>query len=208
MMIEINLLPTVYKEAKKAKEKNFPLTLLLLVISGVLLAVLLVVSAINLSRSVTLRALDARLKDLAPDKARILTIQQKIANFKQTNTVFEQLYRRSSLWSKNLNILSDLIIPGIWLRDLSIQRELLSGSIDGTAPIAYSRNLLIAGTVISVAHDEMAVIGEFMRNLKKNKDFLKEFKNIKLEGVLRRRIATVEVMDFTLICYFKDEVEF
>lgn len=53
----------------------------------------------------------------------------------------------------------------------------------------------------------MGAIGNFVRNLKLNKEFFQHFSGIELEGVLRRQIATVEVMDFTLICLFKQEVE-
>ena len=49
------------------------------------------------------------------------------------------------------------------------------------------------------------IYGEFVRNLKLDKEFFQHFSGIELEGVLRRQIGPVEVMDFTLLCSFKLE---
>lgn len=206
-MIEINLLPEAYKAKKEEKQLKIPINLILLSINAVLLAIFLISTAVNVGRSITLHALDTRLKGLAPEQQKIISIQHKTINLKATNAIFSPLVTNRFLWSKKLNLLSDLIIPGIWLRQLSLEKK-AAAQVQALAGVSQGNKFLkFKATAVSVAHDEMGVIGRFVRNLKLNKEFFQHFKVIELEGVLRRQIATVEVMDFTLICLFKQEVE-
>ncbi len=206
-MIEINLLPEAYKAKKEQKQSKIPINLILLSINAVLLAIFLIITAINVGRSITLHALNTQLKGLAPEQQKIISIQHKTVNLRATNALFSHLVTNRFLWSKKLNLLSDLIIPGIWLRKLSLEKEAASRVQVPSVGAQENKTLKFEATAVSVAHDEMGVIGKFVRNLKLNKEFFQHFKVIELEGVLRRQIATVEVMDFTLICVFKQEVE-
>ncbi len=206
-MIEINLLPEAYKAKKEEKQQHIPVNLILLSINAVLLVIVLIITAINVGRSITLHALDTRLKGLAPEQQKIIFIQHKTVNLKAANALFSPLITNRFLWSKKLNLLSDLIIPGIWLRQLSLEKEAAAQAQFPAVGLRGNKFLKLEATAVSVIHDEMGVIGNFVRNLKLNKEFSQHFKGIKLEGVLRRQIATVEVMDFTLICLFKQEIE-
>lgn len=208
-MIEINLLPEVYKVKKQEKHQKFPVNLILLSLNALLLAVFLIITALNVGRSITLHALNTRLKGLAPEQQKIISMQHKTANLKTTNALFSSWATNRFLWSKKLNLLSDIIMPGIWLRQLSLGKEAVAQAQPQvqTGLVQGKKFLKIEASAVSVAHDEMGVIGNFVRNLKLNKEFFQDFKGIELEGVLRRQIATVEVMDFTLICLFKQEVE-
>ena len=206
-MIEINLLPEAYKTKRVEKHQNIPVNLILLSINALLLAFLLIITALNVGRSITLHALNTRLKGLAPEQQKIISIQHKTANLKTTNALFSPFAANRFLWSKKLNLLSDLLIPGIWLRQLSFEKETVTQAQAQSGMTQGNRYLKIEASAVSVANDEMGVIGNFVRNLKLNKEFLQDFKGIELEGVLRRQIAAVEVMDFTLICSFKQEVE-
>lgn len=205
-MIEINLLPDAYKIKKEAKQQHIPVNLILLSINAVLLAIFLIITAINVGRSITLHALNVRLKGLAPEQQKIIAIQQKTLNLKTTNALFSSLVTNKFLWAKKMNMLSDLIIPGIWLRQLSLEKK-AADQVQAAASPQGNKFLKIEATAVSVDHDEMGTIGNFVRNLKLDKEFFQDFKGIELEGVLRRQIAMVEVMDFTLICLFKQEVE-
>ncbi len=206
-MIEINLLPEAYKVKKEGQKQKVPVTLILLSVNAVLLAFFLIITAINVARSITLHALNTRLEGLAPEQQKILSIQHKTVNLKETNALFSPLVKNRFLWSKKLNLLSDLIVPGIWLRELSLEKEAASQVQTPAAAVQGIKFLKLEASAVSVTHDEMGVIGSFIRNLKLNKEFFQHFSRIELEGVLRRQIATVEVMDFTLICWFKQEVE-
>jgi len=205
-MITINLLPEAYKQQTKPGKQKIPITLILLSANTLLLALLLVVTAVNVYRTITLKALKARLVTLAPEQQKITTIKQRIENFKTTNALFAPLVKREFLWSKTLNKLSDLLIPGVWFRSLSVERKIVNKTENFVTTDVTIEYLILMGTAVSVGEDEMAIIGEFIRKLKSDTDFIKHFENIELESVLRRKIATVEVMDFTLTCYFKREI--
>lgn len=100
-MIEINLLPEIYRAKKEERQQLIPLNLILLSINAMLLAIFLIITAINVGRSITLHALDTRLKGLAPEQQKIISIQQKTVNLKKTNALFSPLVKNRSLWSKN-----------------------------------------------------------------------------------------------------------
>ncbi|MBU4304656.1 MAG: hypothetical protein KJ893_03375 [Candidatus Omnitrophica bacterium] len=204
-MIEINLLPESYKVSKKTREQALPITFILLVSNGIFLLILLLVTAFNVSRVVTLHAVETRLDGLAPEQQRIIAIQQRIINLKNTNALFRPQVENRYFWAKALNYISDLTIPGIWLRTFTFEKIVIS-EINPGVPGEFSRRLKIGATAVSLAHDEMAIIGDFLRNLKTDKDFCRNFKLIELESVLRRKISTVEVMDFTLVCRFNEDI--
>ena len=205
-MIEINLLPESLKVKQETKKQNVPVDLILLSLNALLLALFLIITAVNLGRSITLKALDSRLKGLAPEQQKIISIQHKTVNLKATNVLFSHLVSNKFLWARKLNLISDLVIPGIWLRQLSLETETLSQAQGQIGLDQAKKYLKIEATAVSVGHDEMVIIGNFVRSLKTDKIFFQDFREINLEGVLRRQIATVEVMDFTLICVFKQEV--
>jgi Tfp pilus assembly protein PilN len=197
-MIEINLLPEEYMVSRKVQQNAVPVTLILLGLNAVLLSCLFIVTAVNLSRSITLNALNTRLEGFSAEQQKIIAIQQKIANLKSTNAIFSPLVTNRFLWSKKLNHLSDLVLPGIWFRNLALEK---------TVPAGLSRVLKIDLSVVSVAHDEMSIVGEFIRHLKTDDDFFKDFQNIELQSFLQRQIASAEVMDCTLLCSFKPETQ-
>jgi len=205
-MIKINLLPDAYKQQSKPGKQKIPITLILLSANALLLALLLVVTAVNVYRTISLKALKTRLVTLASEQQKIATIKQRIENFKTTNALFAPLVKREFLWSKTLNKLSDLLIPGVWFRSLSMERKIVNKTENFVTADVTIKYLVLMGTAVSVGEDEMAIIGEFIRKLKSDTDFIKHFENIELESVLRRKIAAVEVMDFTLTCYFKREI--
>ncbi|RKY37598.1 MAG: hypothetical protein DRP78_00670 [Candidatus Omnitrophota bacterium] len=195
-MVTIDLLPAKYKEAKLEREKYFPLTLFLVILICLILFVLFFVYRMKIVSHAELQTLNMQLDGLAPGQRKVFEIQEQIAEAKECNNVFEQLLKRNFLWARKLNKLSDSLICGIWLRALSLDNEKIATDFDC---------IKIDGTVVSLEHKEMALIGKFIRNLKSDAEFFKNFKNIKLESVIRRNIADVEVMDFTLTCYFKNE---
>ena len=209
-MITINLLPEELKaqRSKRLREQKFPLTLILLSTDIILIAVLLIVSGVNLARNATLKALESRLQGLAPEQQKIMKVMQKTTDLKTTNAFFEEITSTDVNWSQKLNILSELLVPGIWFREITVKEQIAGPVVHGSKePPKVDHYLKVSAVVVSVAHDEMGVIGAFMRELKANNLFNAHFKNIELESVLRRSIADVEVMDFNVLCYFKDEVK-
>jgi Tfp pilus assembly protein PilN len=204
-MIEINLLPDDFKSKQKSNKQSLPINLILISINAVLVVILLIVTAINLSNTIKLNAMNTRLAGLAPEQQKIISLQRKIESLKATNQSFYYLVEDRFLWAKKLYYLDELLIPGVWLRNLSLKREVINAMVDASYPGNSTNYLEIDASVVSVSSDEMGLIGKLIRNLKTSKEFFQDFSNIELEGVVRRTIASVEIMDFTLICKFKPE---
>ena len=110
-------------------------------------------------------------------------------------SAINELTSKSILWSKKMSDLSSAIAEGVWLSELTLH--------DGKGP-KNEQAMLLKGSVVSYPErEEAAVIGSFINSLKSNKGFFEDFKDVKLESSRMRRIAGLEVMDFTIICYFK-----
>ncbi|MCP4649419.1 MAG: hypothetical protein GY853_04970 [PVC group bacterium] len=207
-MIEINLLPPALREAKKANKNNLPINLVLLSINGVLLAVLLIVTALNLYHSITLRALTTQLKGLGSKQQEITTLRNTIENYRSSNEFFAQRFTPPFLWAQILNNLSNSLVPGVWLRHVSMRTHITKTIVNYVETEVETKFLVVDATVVSIKHDEMGLISSYVRELKANEDFFDHFSKLELESVLRRQIALVEVMDFSLMCYLKNpEVE-
>ncbi|MBI4846707.1 MAG: hypothetical protein HY810_09615 [Candidatus Omnitrophica bacterium] len=207
MIIEINLLPQEFRVIKKKQQtEKLPVNLILLGVNALFLVIFLVVSAINIARVITLNALDTQLKGLAPEQHKIINLQQDMERLKITNAMFTPYVSSKFLWSRTLNILSNEINRGVWLRELSYKKIPADSLQNPQMAGIMVRTLVIDGTVISTEHDEMSLINDFVSNLKKNAEFFGYFDKIELESVLRRRIADVEVMDFTLNCSFRLDI--
>ena len=97
------------------------------------------------------------------------------------------------LWSKKLNRLSDLAAPGMWFTNLSLDQG------------ENGRHLSIEGNISSFLKDETAVMGRFMKALKEDDAFSGDFKEIRLEAMQQKKIKNVDVMSFSINCYFKKE---
>jgi hypothetical protein len=64
--------------------------------------------------------------------------------------------------------------------------------------------LILKGSAVSpTSEEETALVGKFIESLRNNKDFYGDFEDIKLSSIQRKKTGSMEVMDFTIICYFK-----
>ncbi|MCM8813454.1 MAG: hypothetical protein NC924_05920 [Candidatus Omnitrophica bacterium] len=203
-MITINLLPPEYKQRQAAARKQVPLNLLLLSISAVLLVLVLIISALNINNAFALKAVSGRLGDLTAQNAAVTEVRRKLESLRATTALFEPLRKPPFYWSEKMNLLSNAMIPGVWLRLLTLEKKMISDASSGaTNAIAY---LKIEGTAYAAGGKEMSVISEVVRNLRAQETFVRDFKKLDVEGFLRREIGGIEVMDFTVICYFKEGV--
>jgi len=57
--------------------------------------------------------------------------------------------------------------------------------------------------VISKSEEAMAFVGKFMKNIKDDQQFFKDFSSIKLESVQRKNKEERDVVDFKVSLYFQ-----
>jgi len=193
-MIEINLLP---KELQKKKIKfEFPDLKFVPVAVG--LVVLLI--TVQLIFSFTLALKRQHVKTLRK-KWDDIKVQAKAAGalVEEADAIGNKIRKIEGvktdriLWAKKLNELSDTIIPGMWFTSLSTEE-----GDEGTY-------LYIKGYISSFWKDETAMIAKFMKGLKENRSFSSDFEDVQLDAILKKRLKDVDVMSFSIKCYFKDK---
>ncbi|MDP2981583.1 MAG: hypothetical protein Q8N67_05955 [Candidatus Omnitrophota bacterium] len=193
-MIEINLLPEELRKKKSEPVFNLNMEsekLRFLAIGGAAGILILIVIALSLGsfiRKAQINDLLAREKVFSDRLSRISIINKEIAILKAKMAVLDQLTKRKFLWTEKLNQLSDLLLPGIWFTHIYTDSE---------------NRLMIEGSVISKSEEAMAFVGKFMKNVKDNRQFFKDFKSIKLESVQRKNKEERDVVDFKISLYFQ-----
>lgn len=195
-MIEINLLPQDLRRKKGIDFSRIPKKKLIFAVFGsiVLLHLLFVfLTAINQKR---LKSLNKTWLELSFKREKLQQLKQE---WKELNTkvpLIEQLIRNRILWAEKLNRLSEALVSGVWLSELSLKTD---------EKDKFIKYLLIKGSCASRKKDEPALIGRFMQNLKEDPLFSADFAEIELGPIKKRLIKQTEVMDFILTCRFKPE---
>jgi Tfp pilus assembly protein PilN len=193
-MIEINLLPEELRKKKSEPVFNLNMEaekLRFLAIGGAAGILILIVIALSLGsfiRKAQINDLLAREKVFSDRLSKIDGINKEITVLKAKMAVLDQLTKRKFLWTEKLNQLSDLLLPGIWFTHIYTDSE---------------NRLMIEGSVISKSEEAMAFVGKFMKNVKDNQQFFKDFKSIKLESVQRKNKEERDVVDFKISLYFQ-----
>lgn len=203
-MVDLNLLPGDLKRIQKKRAgikikmpKIVPAPLIILLISVLLLSQgsigLLAVTQRN-----RLIKLNAEFGKISAQEKMALALKKEADELNRRLTIIESLTSGSLLWSKKLYDLSGAVIDGAWLTSLSLSTEELA------AKGARRQAMVLRGSAVSPAPGgETAIVGKFIESLKENKGFFSDFEDIKVSSIQRKRLGEIEVMDFTIVCYFK-----
>ncbi|MCQ9208022.1 MAG: hypothetical protein NG712_01395 [Omnitrophica bacterium] len=196
-MIEINLLPLELREKKKVVFEQFFKTRSAFIILGILILLHALMHILFALNGMRLSKLEKSWQGLSEKREQIAQLNREVAKFDREIPLIEQLIETRILWSEKLNRISDLIINGIWLNEVVLEKQ------KARARGGTSEHLMIRGSAASRTKDEPALIGRFMQNLKDDSIFSADFVEIELGPIKKRQIAQTEVMDFVFICRFK-----
>lgn len=193
-MIEINLLPEELR--KKSQEPVFNLNigtdkLKFFAVGGAIVILIVIVMALlsgSFIRKAQITSLLTKEKNFSERLSRIDAVNKEITVLKAKIAVLSPLINRKFLWAEKINQLSDLVLPGIWFTHIYTDSE---------------NRMIIEGSVISKSEEAMAFVGKFMKNVKDDQRFFKDFKNIKLESVQRKNKEERDVVDFKISLYFQ-----
>ena len=193
-MIEINLLPEELR--KKKTEPYFNLNMEAEKLKfwigggavGILILIVMILFLGSFIRKAQINGLLAREKNFSGRLSQIDSVNKEIAVLKAKMSILDQLTKRKFLWTEKLNQLSDLVLPGIWFTHVYTDSE---------------NRLIIEGSVFSKSEEAMASVGKFMKNVKDDQQFFKDFKNIKLESVQRKNKEERDMVDFKIALYFQ-----
>lgn len=211
-MIEINLLPKELRK-KKIELPSINISVIPIVVAVLMIHLLLVFSTNMKAR--TLTRLENKWQDILPEKEDAERLKGELTKMREKIDAVDGLIQGRMSWAKKLSDLSDAMMQEVWLNRLWLEQKIILQRVEpeksegGGAQAGAAtkgtvvKTLHIDGSVIATGGEEAAAIGKFIRNLKNNKAFFADFKEIETTSIQRSQLKDVEVMDFELICYFK-----
>jgi len=192
-MIELNLIPEEFKKKKKKFEiPEIQIAPVAAVFAGILVVVQLFLGGIVLIGKAQLAALDKTWQGLEPKRQVLDDLKKSITFTDKKIKSLEVLMEARVSWAELLNALSDSLTANIWLTELSSIRH------EGK-----SRNLKLSGSALARGEGATRDIARFIKALKANKNFFRNFEDIELVSIKEGSQAGQNVMNFTLACKFK-----
>lgn len=193
-MIDINLLPPEKRRKRKAKLLggfDIPQEVIIGSAGGLLVLLVLVhvfLTFINLSKHGIHKSLAKQLEEIKPAKEEADAIIMQMRSLQSSLNAIDQVVKEKRIvWAQKLNILSDNLPRGTWVKKVALSEG----------------GLFIEGSAISKEQKEMISVHTFAANLKSDKDFLKDFVDLELGSIQRRKVQTAEVADFLITAKLK-----
>lgn len=207
-MVDFNLLPSDLASIQKKKAglkikipKIFPTPVIILVIS-VLLLTQGSIGILAVNQRNRLIKLNAAFSEISPQAKVAEALKKELDELERKLSVIDALTSGSLIWAKKLYYLSGAVIEGVWLTSLSLSADEPKGR--GAKQPAGRQTLVLEGSAVSpTPGGETAIVGKFIESLRGNKGFFSDFEDIKVSTIQRRKLGEIEIMDFTIICYFK-----
>jgi len=199
-MIEINLLPEKLRVKKKQALALPALPVIPIVIGviGFLIALQLILAVLVQAKKVVFNSLNGKYSSISASHVQATTLENNLKNLSYKIDTVEKLSTSRFKVSKKLNDLSDLMVPGVWLRSIDIRK-----GESPSEPGVLREALVIEGSSTVSGEKEDGSIGRFVNSLKESAPFSEDFSEIELTKVERKKIRNTEVMDFIVICTFK-----
>ena len=195
-MITINLVPEhLRKKISRSVLSSLGVDIpreVLLGVGGVFVIVLVlshvVLFAAQAVQALRLASVKARWEKLLPDKNRLDAIGSELRDMhKKMTTITGIASAKTGQWSRKLNILSDTLPKGVWLKKISLD----------------NKSLTLEGGVFSKAGSEIVIVGDFVADLKKDPAFADDFSSIEVQSIQRGRQGPTEVAEFIVTAKLK-----
>ncbi|MCM8782157.1 MAG: hypothetical protein NC828_03810 [Candidatus Omnitrophica bacterium] len=215
-MIKLNLLPGEFKKKKiveKPKKEKRPTVTIKFdkllkfgsqaarfarVFLVILIGAHFLLGALIFFKAVLLKKLDLQWQPLQPKKAEMEKINLECATLEKIVLPVRQLVENKFLWSKKLNQISDLMIPGVWLNRLVFEEQ-----FKDVQKGVYKKALILEGCAVSSFGEETALIGKFIKVLQEDKEFFSDFSEIKSGPLEKAVIEKTPIMYFRIFCILK-----
>ena len=188
-MLKINLLPDSARKGSMSRIEQFHRTPLMWIAVGTMVIWALALLGPVAFRYGELQRLNAKLQVLEPKRVEVDQLERTVNLLRMQETAFRGLKPDHSLWSRRLNILSDVTPDGVWFTELTLDK---------------SKGLVIQGAAISQGGTEMINVGRLVQDLKNNADFSMAVKDIQIESIKRVQEKDIEVVQFSLTCKLVD----
>ncbi|MFP4472341.1 MAG: PilN domain-containing protein [Candidatus Omnitrophota bacterium] len=190
-MININLLPPEMRKKKRApvftgKGPLIPRDLLIGLVSGFLVLLVFVHILLQIvvwTRYGRLTKLEKTWNAMSAEQQRVVKIKRGLdAQRQKISSLREVTGNTDIIWAKKLNIISDAIPRGVWLRGLVLEGD----------------RLFLRGSSVSKHKAEMLNPHTFLANLQEQKEFMADIGLIELESIKSRMVGETQVADFVI----------
>ena len=194
-MIQVNLLPEELRAKSKAKSLEHKsvtkhaafspdqlFVYALPVLLGVFVCIHVYFAFISISQNRQLVALNQKWIDLAPQKKALDEFNNVYSATSQDASLIGMINSKRMLWAQKLNKLSLNLPSGVWFNEITIN----------------AKDIIIEGSVISLAKEEVNLINKLLENLKADNEFSKDFSSFELSNVQRKNVGGYDIADFIL----------
>lgn len=190
-MIDINLVPPNLRKKSKGQSflGGFHLPLEVIIgIGGGLVALLILFHVFllftNIGKMIAYKNLKKQEEQIKPQKD---VVEAVVKELRMLQSNKESIVRVTGgvdrvSWSQKLNILSDSLPQGVWLRRVALSEKVL----------------FIEGSAISRQAKENVNVHSFISNLKKRQDFLDHLTELELGSIQSHTVNKVDVADFLI----------
>ncbi len=223
-MIQINLLPEEFKKKESQLSKidvsalqldKLPIVNILIGLGVVLVIVQALLFFVGIHSESNLKTLTRELDKLLPEQKVSSRLKIEADQMSKKVGAIDELMVKRFRWAEKLNELSDCMVSGIWLTDLTydekagLAMQQSAQPKDKKAPQktpekAVVRYLTISGYASGMGEEGTATIGKFIKNLKMSEGFYSDFQDIELGTIKRDKVLDQEIMSFTITCAFKE----
>lgn len=194
-MIEINLIPYSLRKNKKGKlslkEFNIPLEVVIGLGGGLIVLLILAhvfLLVVNIRSVARHKEFKKNMEAVSPEKQQVEKVINELRALQGTQKAVEGILPgRKIYWAQKLNVLSDSIPRGVWLKRVNLEGDVL----------------LIEGSAISTDNEAMINVHQFTSTLKSQREFLEHFNDLELGSIQRRKIKQMDIADFMITVRLK-----
>lgn len=193
-MIDINLVPPHLRKKRKGQflgKVNLPFEVIigcgggLLVLLGLIHVLLLFINVRKLAQH---KKLQQQWETMRPDKENLDSVISEMRTLQAKYKAVEDIAGKNKLsWSRELNILSDSLPRGVWLKKIALNDKMF----------------FIEGSAIAKETTEIVNVNRLTSNLNASAEFLEYFTDFELGSIQRRKIKNVEIADFVITMKLK-----
>ncbi len=188
-MIEINLVPPHLQKKRKSRileGLEIPKELLIGIGGGAVALLILIhfiLLIVNIGKFIEYKSLEKKWTQMSTLKQGVDSVVNESRGLQGRLTTFQELMGQSNiLWSNKLNILSDTLPRGVWLKKIELSHKIF----------------FLEGSAISRQGEEMINVHNFTSALKKDSVFLNNFRDLKLGSIQTRKFEKIEIADFSI----------
>lgn len=183
-MIEINLLPEQLRP--KEEDKVTIVLRIILIIMPVFFVIIFLIhlylGGLLLIKTLQYKTMDKQWMQLEPSRQKVIAWLRKYNVGSQGAEVINNLIAQRLTISDKLEKLVEALPNGVWFNTLTFKGE----------------EFRIQGSVVSLKKEEVVLLNLFLKQLKQDEAFFKDFKNIELGRMSMRMLGGFSIMDFVL----------